>query len=113
MSQKLTKKVATSKNAAMILGQHGVHGIHAPNVGTFHLNDNTRDENSPKFPLVHKRVNRFDTNIKREIVKVHYITICHGIILMPGNPGEIYFTRFMEQKTMLPRKLNANLMVLF
>ena len=30
MTRKLTKKVATSKNAAMTLGQHGVYGIHAP-----------------------------------------------------------------------------------
>ena len=65
ISQKLTKKAATYTNAVMTLGQHGVHGIHARIVGPFHSNDNGRDENSSKYLLVHKRVNRFDTNIKR------------------------------------------------
>ena len=36
MTRKLTKKVATSKNAAMTLGQHGLHGIHAPIVVQVH-----------------------------------------------------------------------------
>ena len=65
ISQKLTKKVATFTNAVMTIGQYGVHGIHAPNVGPFHSNDNALDENSSKYQLVRKRVNRFDTNIKR------------------------------------------------
>ena len=65
MSRKLTKKLATSKNAVMTLGQHGVHGIHAPIVGPFRLNDDAHDKDSSKFPLVHKWVKRYNTNIKR------------------------------------------------
>ena len=113
MSQKLSRKLATFKNAVMTLGQHGVHGIHVPIMGPFHLNDGDRDVNSSKYRRVHKRVNRFKLNLKRRIVKVQKITICQQIILMPRNPGGIYFTKLMEQETMLLQKLNVNLMELF
>ena len=46
-------------------------------------------------------------------VKNQKITICQGVILMPRNPGEIYFTRFTKQKTGVPQKLSVNLMVRF
>ena len=70
MSQKLSRKLATFKNAVMTLGQHGVHGIHVPIMGPFHLNDGDRDVNSSKYRRVHKRVNRFKLNLKRRIVKI-------------------------------------------
>ena len=70
MSLKLSKKLATFKNAVMTLGLHGVHGIHVPIVGPFHLNDNDHDVNSSKYRRVHKRVNRFKLNLKRRIVKI-------------------------------------------
>ena len=110
MSQKLSRKLATFNNAATTLGQHGVHGIHALIVGPFHLNDAVRDVNSSKHQRVPTRVKRYNTNIKRKIVKTQKITICQEITLMPRNPGEIYFTRFMDQTTMVMQKLNVNLM---
>ena len=67
MSRKLTKKLASFKNAVMTLGRHGVHGTHVPITGLFHLNNNVRGENSSKL-LVHKRVNQFKLNLKLRIV---------------------------------------------
>ena len=110
MSQKLRRKRATFNNAVMILGQYGVHRIHALIVGPFHLNDAVRGVNSSKHQRVPRRVKRYNTNIKHEIMKTRKITICQEIILMPRNTGEIYFTRFMDQTTMVPQKLNVNLM---
>ena len=69
MTRKLAKKLAIFKNAVMTLGQHGVVMIHAPIVAPFHLNDNAHEVNSSKFPLVHKRVKRNNTNIKSKIAK--------------------------------------------
>ena len=68
MTRKLTKKVATSKNAAMTLGQHGLHGIHVPIEVQVHLNKNVRDKGSSKYPHVHKKANRFKPNMERRIV---------------------------------------------
>ena len=70
MSRKLSNKLATFKNAVMTLGQHGVHGIHAPIVVLVHLKKNVRDVNSFKYPRVHKKVNQFNTSIKRRIVHI-------------------------------------------
>ena len=58
MSQKPTKKLATSKNAVMTLGQHGVHGTHAPIMVPFHLNEDVPDVNSSKYRRVDRRVKR-------------------------------------------------------
>ena len=67
MTRKVTKKVATSKNAAMTLGQHGLHGIHVPIVVQVLLNKNVREKGSSKYPRVHKKANRFKPNLKRRI----------------------------------------------
>ena len=67
MTRKMTKKVATSKNAAMTLGQHGVVMIHVPIEVQVHLNKNVRDKGSSKYPRVHKKANRFKPNLIRRI----------------------------------------------
>ena len=57
-NRSLNKRVVTFKNAAMTLGQHGVHGTHAPNVGLVFSNVNVRDVNSSKYRRVHRMVKR-------------------------------------------------------
>ena len=64
-NRSLNKRVVTFKNAAMTLGHHGAVMIHAAIMVLVHLNNNARDGNSFKYQRVHKRVNRFNTNIKR------------------------------------------------
>ena len=58
MSRKLSKKLATFKNAVMTLGQHGVHGTHVPIMVLFHLNEDVPDVNSSKYRRVDRRVKR-------------------------------------------------------
>ena len=67
MSQKLSRKLATLKNAVMTLGQHGVTGIHAPIVVPVRIKNNVHGVNLSKL-RVHKKVNRFKPSMKRRIV---------------------------------------------
>ena len=68
MTRKLAKKLAIFKNAVMTLGLHGVAMIHVPIVERGHINNNARDKGSSKFPRVHKKENRLNTNMIPRIV---------------------------------------------
>ena len=66
----LSSKIATFKNAVMTLGLHGVAMIHVPIVERGHINNNARDKGSSKFPRVHKKENRLNTNMIPRIVVI-------------------------------------------
>ena len=74
MSQKLRRKRATFNNAVMILGQYGVHRIHALIVGPFHLNDAVRGVNSSKHQRVPRRVKFLDRKIIQSFVMMNVPT---------------------------------------
>ena len=59
----------------MTLGHHGAVMIHVPIVVLVLLNNNVRDGNSFKYPRVHKRVNRYNTNINYRIAIIEVIGV--------------------------------------